>query len=109
RRVQRSPRGVAGAGLDGGRIVTLPERQSQRGWQWGDDIALLVVALTAGVGASRLTSDPHQRGVWLPIALCVIAGHVATALVGRRFRRPAWAPVAGIVAVMLVAVWALVP
>ncbi len=95
--------------------MTDPRRQ--RRWEmrpqrrWGDDIALLVVALTAGVGAGRLTSSAHLRSVWLPIALCVTAGHLATAAVGRR-RPPrvrAAAPVVGIVAVMLAAVWSLVP
>ncbi len=90
--------------------MTDRRRRQQRRWRWSDDVALLVVALTAGIGAGRLTSGAHLRVVWLPIALCVIAGHVATTVVGRR-RQPlrAGAPVVGIVAVMLAAVWSLIP
>jgi transglutaminase-like putative cysteine protease len=78
---------------DGGALVT--------------DVALLAVALAAGLGAARLTRDPAAAHVLLPIAACVITGHVVTSLV-RLLRAPDPLPsLAGVLGVALMAVWTL--
>jgi transglutaminase-like putative cysteine protease len=71
------------------------------------EVVLLAVALAAGLGASRLTRAPASAHVLLPIAACVVAGHLVTSLV-RRLRAPDPAPsVAGVLAVALMAIWTL--
>ena len=73
------------------------------------DTALLVVALAAGLGAARLTRAPFTAHVLLPIAACVVTGHVVVSLV-RYLRMPDPVPsVTGVVAVALTAVWTLLP
>ncbi|HXQ61751.1 MAG TPA: transglutaminase domain-containing protein [Acidimicrobiales bacterium] len=73
------------------------------------DGALLTVALAAGLGASRLARNPGAAHVLLPIAACVVTGHVVVSLVRSR-RLPDPVPsVTGILAVALVAVWTLLP
>jgi hypothetical protein len=67
------------------------------------------VALAAGLGASRLARTPGTAHVLLPIAACVVSGHLVVSLV-RRLRAPDPVPsVAGVLAVALVAVWSLLP
>ncbi len=73
------------------------------------DVTLLAVALAAGLGAARLARTPGAAHVLLPIAACIVAGHLVVSLVGSR-RLPDPVPsLAGIVAVALVAVWTLLP
>ncbi len=73
------------------------------------DASLLAVALAAGLGAARLARTPGSTHVLLPIAACVIAGHVVVSLV-RSLRMPDPIPsVGGILAVALVAIWTLLP
>ena len=76
---------------------------------WLDEAALLLVALVAGEGTGRLTSGPWHAEVLVPIGLCVVAGHLATTLLGRIRRIGVLSPLAGIVAVALTGVWTLVP
>jgi transglutaminase-like putative cysteine protease len=87
------------------------------------DLALLVVALAAGLGTGRLTSAPGAARVVLPILTCVLAGHVAVSVVWRLgARRPrlgaqagagaaagavGLAALAGVVATALGACWTL--
>jgi transglutaminase-like putative cysteine protease len=73
------------------------------------DVALLLVALAAGLGTARLTTAPTAAHVLLPIAACVVSGHLVVSLV-RRLRMPDPVPsVIGVLAVALVAVWTLLP
>jgi len=73
------------------------------------DGALLLVALAAGLGAARLARTPATARVLLPIAACVIAGHLVVSL-ARYLRMPDPGPsVVGILAVGLVAIWTLLP
>ncbi|HEY7946444.1 MAG TPA: transglutaminaseTgpA domain-containing protein [Acidimicrobiales bacterium] len=71
------------------------------------DVVLLAVALATGLGAARLLRDPTSAHVLLPIAACIVTGHVVTSL-GRVWRAPDPLPsVAGVLAVALMAVWTL--
>jgi len=73
------------------------------------DIALLTVALAAGLGAARLTRTPGAAHVLLPIAACAVTGHVVLSFI-RHLRWPDPLPsVIGVVSVALVAVWTLIP
>jgi len=73
------------------------------------DLVLLLVALAAGLGAARLARTPATAHVFVPIAACVVTGHVVVSLV-RRLRMPDPVPsVTGVLAVALVAVWTLLP
>lgn len=76
---------------------------------WAADAALAAVGLAVGLGAARLVADPGRAELLVPIGLTVVAGHIATSL-SRRLRAPAPAPVAwGVVAVVLSAVWTVLP
>jgi hypothetical protein len=84
-----------------------------RTWRAATDLlpdgALLLVALAAGLGASRLAKTPATARVLLPIAACVITGHLVVS-VARYFRLPDPGPsVFGILAVGLIAIWTLLP
>ena len=71
------------------------------------DVALLAVALAAGLGAARLARDPTSAHVLLPIAACIVTGHIVTSF-GRVLRAPDPVPsVAGVLAVALMAIWTL--
>ena len=73
------------------------------------DVALLAAALAAGVGATRLVRAPATVHVLLPVAACIVTGHVVVAVV-RRSRLPDPVPsILGLVAVALAAVWTLIP
>jgi len=73
------------------------------------DVALLAVALASGLGAARLTQAPGTPHVLLPIAACVITGHVVLSLI-RHLRWPDPLPsVVGVLSVALVAIWTLIP
>ncbi len=73
------------------------------------DATLLLVALAAGLGAARLARTPGTAHVLLPIAACIIAGHVVVSL-ARHLRIPDPLPsVTGVLAVALAAVWTLLP
>jgi transglutaminase-like putative cysteine protease len=78
--------------------------------------ALLLVSLAAGIGLGRLGTNPGAWRVVSPIALSVLAGHVATAVVRRRGRRRfgasaelAAGAAAGLAAVALVETWWFLP
>ena len=49
----------------------------------GADVALALVALTAGLGAGRLTTGPASARVVVPVAACVLAGHLVVSLASR--------------------------
>ncbi|HXQ58569.1 MAG TPA: transglutaminaseTgpA domain-containing protein, partial [Acidimicrobiales bacterium] len=71
------------------------------------DVVLLGVALASGLGAARLLREPTSAHVLLPIAACIVTGHIVTSL-GRVWRAPDPLPsVAGVLAVALVAIWTL--
>lgn len=73
------------------------------------DVALLAVALAAGLGAARLTRTPGAAHVLLPIAACAVTGHVVLSFI-RHLRWPDPLPsIIGVVSVALVAVWTLLP
>ncbi|HVC71821.1 MAG TPA: transglutaminaseTgpA domain-containing protein [Acidimicrobiales bacterium] len=73
------------------------------------DIALLAVALAAGLGAARLTRSPVAAHVLLPIAASIVTGHAVTS-VARWWRAPDPVPsVAGVLSVALTAIWTLLP
>jgi hypothetical protein len=73
------------------------------------DIALLGVALAAGLGSSRLTREPGTAHVLLPIALCIVTGHVIVSVV-RFLRLSDPAPsILGVLGVALMSVWTLLP
>ena len=67
------------------------------------------MALAAGLGAARLAETPGAAHVLLPIAACVVTGHLVVSLV-RYLRMPDPVPsVTGVLAVGLMAVWTLLP
>ena len=73
------------------------------------DFALLTAALAAGLGAARLARTPASVHVLLPIAVCIVAGHLVVSAV-RSFRLPDPVPsLAGLLAVALAAIWTLIP
>jgi transglutaminase-like putative cysteine protease len=73
------------------------------------DVALLTAALAAGLGAARLARTPGTVHVLLPIAVCIVAGHLVVSVV-RSFRLPDPIPsLAGLLAVTLAAIWTLIP
>ncbi len=81
----------------------------RRGSEVLPDVVLLLVALAAGLGAARLARTPSAGHVLLPIAACIVAGHVVVSL-ARSIRIPDPLPsVAGVLAVALTAVWTLFP
>jgi transglutaminase-like putative cysteine protease len=79
--------------------------------------ALLVVSVSAGLGALRLTTRPGQARVFLPVLTAVLAGHVAAAVAHRvsatKMREASGSSVvtigAGVVATALVSVWTVAP
>jgi transglutaminase-like putative cysteine protease len=73
------------------------------------DVTLLAAALAAGLGAARLARTPGTTHVLLPIAVCIVAGHLLVSVV-RSFRLPDPVPsLAGLLAVALAAIWTLIP